>query len=102
MRQVGNGTVAILKVKSIKKLLRFLLRNLAQRLLHRERRARILGHGIGLNLWFDAVHCVDLDRRGLAGGSIQGRFWAFYVRHGNSNLTCRVSDSQSRVTPHKF
>src|ERR1700682_5557964 len=56
MRQVGNGAMAVLKVESVEKLLRLLLADFPQRLFHRECRARVLGHGVGLDFRLDAVH----------------------------------------------
>jgi len=63
VRQIRNRTVPVLKVEGVEKLLRLLLADFAQRLFHRQRRARVLGHGIGLDLRFCAIHGVDFDRR---------------------------------------
>src|SRR3954465_10207387 len=48
MRQIGNRAVSVLEIKCVEKLLSLLLADLLERLLHGQRRARILGHGIGL------------------------------------------------------
>ena len=55
--------MAILKVKSIEKLLSFLLADLLQRFLHGERRARVLGHRISLHFGLHPVDGKDVDLR---------------------------------------
>ena len=65
MRQVGDGAVPVLEIKRVEKFFRLLLADLAQRLFHRERRARILGHGVGLHLGLDTVDGVDIGGGGL-------------------------------------
>ncbi len=60
MRQIRNRTMSVLEVEGIEKLLRLLLVDLLQRLLHGQRRTRILRHGIGLDLRLHAVHSKNL------------------------------------------
>jgi len=43
------------EVEGVEELLRLLVVDLFQRLAHGERRARVLGHGVGLNLRLDAI-----------------------------------------------
>ncbi len=73
--EVGDGAVPVLEVESVEKFLRLLQRNFLQRLLHRERRTRILGHGVGLDLGFDAVNGKYLDGsfRHCSGNGTRGR-----------------------------
>ena len=61
VRQIGDGAVAVLKIKRIQELLGSLSANLGQRLAHGERRARILGHGVSQDLGVCAVHGVDFS-----------------------------------------
>src|SRR6185312_7352277 len=56
VREVGDRTMAVLEIESIEELLGLLLADLLQRFLHRERRARVLCHGIRLYLRLDAMH----------------------------------------------
>ena len=56
MRQISNRAVAVLEVKSVEKLFRFLGADLAQGFLHRKGRAGIFGHGISLNFRLYAEH----------------------------------------------
>src|SRR5580693_942602 len=53
----------VLEVERVEKLLSLLLADLLERLLHGERRARVLGHGIGLNFGLHAIHGVNLCGR---------------------------------------
>ena len=63
VRQVRNRAVPILKIESVEKLLRLLRADLPQRLLHRQRRPRVLRHGVGLNLRLHAKHGEHFGRR---------------------------------------
>ena len=60
MRQVGDGAVPVLEVEGVEELLRLLVVDLLQRLAHRERRARILGHGVSLHLGLDTIDGEDV------------------------------------------
>jgi hypothetical protein len=62
MRQIGDGAVSVLEIKCVEKFLGFLRADLFQRLLHGERGARVLGHGISLNFWFNAIDGKHFDR----------------------------------------
>ena len=66
--------MAVLKVESVEKLLGLLVVDLGQRLAHRKRRARILGHAVGLHLGIGAVDGVDFGAvaRGAEGTVIVG------------------------------
>ena len=58
--------MSILEVEGVEKFLGFLLADLLERFLHRERRARVLCHGISLHLGLHPVYGIDLDRRRAA------------------------------------
>ena len=60
MCQIGDGTVAVLKIEGVEKLLRLLLVELGQRLLHGKRGSRVFGHRVGLHFRLDAIHRVDI------------------------------------------
>ena len=51
--------MAVLKVEGVEKLLGLLLIQFSQRFFHRERRARVLGHGVGLHLRIGALHAKN-------------------------------------------
>src|SRR6266849_4068553 len=70
--KVGNGAVPVLEIEGVEKLFGLLLSNFLQRLLHRERRARVLGHGIGLDLGLNAVNGEYFDGGSGGGGAIRG------------------------------
>ena len=61
--QIGNGTVAILEIKRVEKLLGFLLADLLERLLHGERRPRVLRHGVSLHFRINPMHGKHIDLR---------------------------------------
>src|ERR1039458_10332549 len=51
--------MAVLKIESVEELLRFLAADLAQRLLHGQRRPRVLCHGVGKDLGIGPVDGAD-------------------------------------------
>src|SRR6266853_5352934 len=85
MREIGDRTMAVLKVKGVEKLFGLLLADLLERLLHGKRRARILGHGVGLNLRVHAVHGKYVDLRAGASPVLfcRGRLGGGGVWHGS-------------------
>ncbi len=94
VRQIRDRTVAILEVIGVEEFLGPLFADLAQRLLHGERRARVLGHGVGLHLGLDAVDRIDgrggrLSRLGVAGSVLVGhreRCYSGIVAAGKSRV----------------
>jgi len=64
--EVGDGTMAVLEVEGVEKLLGSLRADFAERLAHGERGARVLGHGVGENFGLGAVDGVDF------GGVLRG------------------------------
>ena len=93
VRQVGDGAMAVLKIKGIEKLLRLLRADLLERFFHGERRARILGHGIGLNLRLYAVHRENFGRRRRSRQLLRGAMFsasdAFWESGGPSRRKLR-------------
>ena len=68
--KVGDGAVPVLEVVGVEKLFGPLGRDFLQRLFHREGGARILGHGVGLDLGLNPVNGEYLDGRfGGRGGN---------------------------------
>ncbi len=53
--------MAVLEIEGIEELLRFLAADLAQRLLHRQRRARVLCHGVGENFGVGSMDGENLS-----------------------------------------
>ena len=78
VRQVGNGAVAVLKIKGVQKLLGALGADLGQRLAHRQRGAGILGHGIGQNFRVGAMNGENFGLIARAGGE-KSIHWTFDV-----------------------
>ena len=70
--QVGDGAVAVLKIKGVEELLGALGADLGERLAHGERGAGVLGHGVGQDLGVGAVDGEDIGLVAGAGG--QKRF----------------------------
>ncbi len=65
MGQVGDGAVAILKVKRVEEMLGALAGDFAQRLLHRKRGSGVLRHGIGQDFRVGSMYGIDI---GLVSG----------------------------------
>jgi hypothetical protein len=72
--EIGDRAMPVLEIKSIEEFFGFLGGDLPERLLHRERRARILRHGVGLDFRLDAIDGEDLYRRSIVGSGV-GRRW---------------------------
>ena len=72
--QVGDGAMPVLEVEGVEELFGALGADLGKRLLHRKRRAGVLGHRVSQNLGVCSVDCVDV---GL------GRFF-LVLWHGTS------------------
>ena len=70
--QVGDGAMAVLKIKGVEELLGALRADLSERLAHGERGAGIFGHGVGQDFRVGAVDGVDIGL--IAGGGGQKRF----------------------------
>ena len=66
--QIGDGAVAVLKIKGVQELLGALRADLRQRLAHGECGAGILGHGIGQHLRLGSVNGEDFGLVAGAGG----------------------------------
>ena len=60
VREVGDGAMAVLEVEGVEELLGALRADLGQRLLHGERGARVLRHGVGQDLRVGSVDGVDV------------------------------------------
>jgi hypothetical protein len=60
VREVGDGAMAVLEVEGVEELLGALRADLGERLLHGERGARVLRHGVGEDLRVGAVDGVDV------------------------------------------
>ena len=65
VRQIRNRAVAILKVKRVEEMFGALAGDLAQRFLHRKRRAGVLRHGIGQDFGVGPMDGIDF---GLVSG----------------------------------
>src|SRR5258708_8798732 len=59
--------MSVLKIESVEKFLCLLCADFLERLFHGERRARILGHGVGLHFGFSAKDRIDLGGRRVRG-----------------------------------
>src|SRR5882724_1877662 len=100
--QIRDGTVAVLEIERIEKLLRFLRADLAEGFLHRKSRTRVLGHGVGLNFGFGAVDSKDFDCRigdswveGTAGFGLGGsRGWWRGRNHSELHGTRKRTDGK--------
>ena len=66
--QVGDGAMAVLEIKGIEELLGALGADFGQGLAHGERRAGVLGHGIGQDFGVGAVDGEDFGLVAGAGG----------------------------------
>jgi hypothetical protein len=66
--QVGDGAVAVLKIKGVEELLGALGADFGQGLAHGERGAGVLGHGVGQDLGVGAVDGEDFGLVAGAGG----------------------------------
>ena len=66
--QVGDGAVAVLKIKGVEKLLGALAADFGQRLAHGESGAGVLGHGVGQHFGVGAVDGEDFGLVAGAGG----------------------------------
>ena len=66
--QVGDGAVAVLKIKCVEELLGALGADFGERLAHGERGAGVLGHGVGQDFGIGAVDGEDIGLVAGAGG----------------------------------
>ncbi len=73
VRQVGNGAMAILKVKSVEEMLGALAGDFPQRFLHRKRGSGILCHGIGQDFRVGPMDGIDF-------GLVSGRFGRGWIK----------------------
>ena len=64
--QVGDGAVAVLEIKCVEELLGALGADFGEGFAHGERRAGILGHGVGQDFGVGAVNGIDI---GLVAGT---------------------------------
>ena len=60
--QIRNRAVAVLEVEGVEELFGLLRGDFLERLLHGQRRAGVLGHGIGLDFGLYAIDGKDFNR----------------------------------------